>query len=316
MDTRDLVSVIVPVYKVEPYLDRCVESLCRQSYPALEIILVDDGSPDRCGALCDAWAEKDARIRVLHKENGGLSDARNRGVELAKGAYISFVDSDDYVSPDYVAYLMALLREQDADIACGGYRMVSAGGETFDGQPDERVLRLEREDACLALLGQEHYMPLVTAWAKLFPAQLVRDNPFPKGRLHEDEATTYKYYDGCRAVALGTREIYAYYQNPQSITHTKTRKNREATLLAAEEQWAWFDGRGEERLRRAAADRLLNDAVYLAAKGDETYRAFLRSGEAARYLEKGLRIKTRVRYAGYRLFGADLTEAYHKILKK
>ena len=106
---NELVSVIVPVYKVEPYLDRCVASILAQTYPNLEVILVDDGSPDNCPALCDAWAQRDARIRVIHKKNGGLSDARNVGLDAASGAYISFVDSDDYIAENFIETLYDLL---------------------------------------------------------------------------------------------------------------------------------------------------------------------------------------------------------------
>ena len=106
---NELVSVIVPVYKVEPYLDRCVASILAQTYPNLEVILVDDGSPDNCPALCDAWAQRDARIRVIHKKNGGQSDARNVGLDAASGAYISFVDSDDYIAENFIETLYDLL---------------------------------------------------------------------------------------------------------------------------------------------------------------------------------------------------------------
>ena len=119
---KPLISIVVPVYKVEPYLDRCVRSLVGQTWKELEIILVDDGSPDRCPELCDAWAARDGRIRVLHKPNGGLSDARNRGTELAAGDYVSFVDSDDYLAPDAVAYLYSLFEGQREDVAAGALR--------------------------------------------------------------------------------------------------------------------------------------------------------------------------------------------------
>ena len=105
---NELVSVIVPVYKVEPYLDRCVASILAQTYPNLEVILVDDGSPDNCPALCDAWAQRDARIRVIHKKNGGQSDARNVGLDAASGAYISFVDSDDYIAENFIETLFMI----------------------------------------------------------------------------------------------------------------------------------------------------------------------------------------------------------------
>lgn len=178
MTENPLVSIIVPVYKVEAFLDRCVESLLAQSYENIEIILVDDGSPDACPGMCDVWAEKDHRIQVLHKANGGLSDARNQGVKLARGEYVCFVDSDDYVSPDHVEYLLGLLRDYGADIACGSFRPVSGDGESFGSQPEEHVACFDKISSYKALSGR-YYMPLVTAWAKLFPADAVRANPFP-----------------------------------------------------------------------------------------------------------------------------------------
>ena len=115
-----IVSIIVPIYKVEPYLNKCVQSIVDQTYRDLEIILVDDGSPDICPAICDAWAAKDSRIRVIHKENGGLSDARNAGLAIATGKYISFIDSDDYIEPTFIADLHDALSRSGADIAeCG-----------------------------------------------------------------------------------------------------------------------------------------------------------------------------------------------------
>ena len=118
------ISVIVPVYKVEPYLDKCVSSIVNQTHKNLEIILVDDGSPDNCPAMCDAWAEKDSRIRVMHKTNGGLSDARNAGMAVATGELMAFVDSDDWIVPDMYEYLYQRLTEDNSDIAACGVQMV------------------------------------------------------------------------------------------------------------------------------------------------------------------------------------------------
>lgn len=117
MSEQPLISVIVPVYKVEPYLDRCVQSIVNQTYENLEIILVDDGSPDHCPAMCDAWAAKDGRVQVLHKENGGVSTARNAGINIAKGAFFTFVDSDDWIARDMILALYRLQKESTADVA-------------------------------------------------------------------------------------------------------------------------------------------------------------------------------------------------------
>ena len=115
---KDLISIIVPVYKVEPYLDRCIQSIVNQTYKNLEIILVDDGSPDNCPVMCDTWAQRDTRIKVIYKKNSGLADARNMGLEVAKGTYLTFVDSDDYVDERFVECLYAQIQESDAQISC------------------------------------------------------------------------------------------------------------------------------------------------------------------------------------------------------
>ncbi len=311
-----LISVIVPVYKAEDLLDRCVESIVRQSYSRLEIILVDDGSPDGCPALCDAWRARDGRIRVLHKPNGGLADARNHGVSLAAGDYIFFVDDDDYLSPDAIEYLLSLLDDGRADIAVGAWREVYDGSETFAVQPPEITRFFTPQEACLALMGNTHYMSLVTTWGKLYAARLLKENAFPVWSLHEDEATTYKFYDQCRGVVLSSRVIYAYYQNQQGIVHNRSARHHESTLRCWEEQVAYFHERGEEPLRLAAADRLLNVAVDLADRGEAVYRDYLKSGCGKPYLLPGTRLKTRVRYYGYLLLGADLNKLYHKILGK
>lgn len=316
MEQSPLISIVVPVYKVESFLDRCVKSILSQTYNRLDIILVDDGSPDRCPQMCDEWAEKDSRIRVLHKENGGLSDARNHGAAIARGEYISFVDSDDYISPDYVEYLLFLLRETGADISCGAFRTVYGSGERFENQPPEHLERFDSVTACRELMDDAHYMQLITAWGKLFPRHIVVDNPFPVGRLHEDEATTYKYYYQSGSTAIGTREIYAYYQNAKSITHTKTRKNTEATLLAFEERFCYFEEQGCRELALAAARRLLSDLLYQAAAGNEVCREYLKAGRGEKYLLPELDAKIKLRYHTYMLLGLDPTELQHRIRRK
>ena len=312
-----LISVIVPVYRVEAFLDRCVESLLRQSYPHFELILVDDGSPDRSGALCDAWAQRDSRVRVLHKENAGPSAARNRGVDLARGEYVSFVDSDDYVAPDYLEYLYTLLTENEADIACAQYRVVYDGEERFEGQGEEKLSVFSSEEAILALYGQELYMPFVTAWAKLFKREIVQNVRFPEGRLHEDDATAYRFFAASGKTVLGSRAVYAYFQsNAGSIVHNRSEKTQQDALMAFTEQCAFFAGRGQTELERAARDNLLNIAVDMADKGDRVLRDFLRDGRAKPYLGRDLRFKTRVRYWGYQLLGVDLNKLYHQLLKR
>ena len=129
--SQPLISVIVPIYKVEEYLDRCVESLINQTYKNLEIILVDDGSPDNCPQMCEAWAQKDSRIKVVHKENGGLSDARNAGFEVATGDIISFIDSDDWIEPEMFETMLSQMEKDDSDIVSCGVNWVEENGSVI-----------------------------------------------------------------------------------------------------------------------------------------------------------------------------------------
>ena len=129
MKNKDLISIVIPVYKVEKYLDRCVQSVVEQSYKNLEIILVDDGSPDNCPVMCDEWANKDKRIKVIHKQNGGVSSARNAGLEIATGKYLQFIDSDDYIDKDYTERLLSGYDGGDFDLSCGGYKIIPLKGD-------------------------------------------------------------------------------------------------------------------------------------------------------------------------------------------
>lgn len=209
------ISVIVPVYKVEAYLPRCVESLMSQTYKDFEIILVDDGSPDTCPVMCDAYAKKYSNIHALHKENGGLSDARNAGMTIAKGEYVTFVDSDDYVHPAYLEMLMQGIR-QDADFSVCGFT------EVYDGNGIEDLNTSRISAACVnakeglvEILYQGFHD--VSAWGILLPASLARKYPFPKGKLFEDLYTTYKFYLAAETVAFIRVPLYYYYQRKGGI---------------------------------------------------------------------------------------------------
>ena len=195
-EEQDLISVIVPVYNVEKYLDRCVESLLGQTYRSLEIILVDDGSTDGCGAMCDGYTRRDSRVRVIHKRNGGLSDARNAGLAVASGSYIGYVDSDDWIEPDMYARMHQACAESDAQLAVCRYfseyrdRTVSGGSGS--------VVPLSR-DALLRIYigGHDEYIIYNSVWSKLFRSDLVRGMVFPKGRNSEDIVYTTRAF--CRA---------------------------------------------------------------------------------------------------------------------
>lgn len=209
------ISVIVPIYKVEAYLDKCITSLVDQTYRNLEIILVDDGSPDNCPAMCDAWAERESRIKVIHKTNGGLSDARNAGMAIASGELLGFVDSDDRISQDMYQILYDRMEHDNSDMAACGVEMVWE-----DGTPSRMLTRpgscvLEREEAMRAIVEESWLKQPV--WYKLYKTALVRDIPFPVGKYHEDVFWSYQAIGRCRCVSVSDQTGYYYLQRNTGI---------------------------------------------------------------------------------------------------
>lgn len=217
MKKQPLLSVIVPIYKVERYLPRCVDSILKQTYGKLEIILVDDGSPDGCGAICDDFAGKDSRIRVIHKENGGLSDARNAGIDIARGDYLAFVDSDDYLEPDAYQSMLALAEKYAAKLVCAGrYDEDDRTGDTAPGLCPEREEFVTGVELVRRILRWEHLDS--AAWDKLYARELFRDIRYPVGRVVEDVPTTYRLALLAGGGALLPKPIYHYLHREQSIT--------------------------------------------------------------------------------------------------
>lgn len=215
MNQDTLISVIVPVYKVEKYLDRCVESIVNQTYLNLEIILVDDGSPDSCPAMCDAWAQKDSRIKVIHKENGGLSDSRNAGMAAASGAYIGFVDGDDYIAPEMYRLLLERIREEGSDISACGAELVFEDGTAPRPLTKSGTCVLDRETAMEAVVRESWLKQPV--WYKLYKTALIRDIPFPVGKYHEDVFWTWQAVARAKSVSVFDTPCYFYVQRRGSI---------------------------------------------------------------------------------------------------
>ena len=211
----ELISVIVPVYKVEDCLDKCVQSIAGQTHSNLEIILVDDGSPDRCGAMCDAWAEKDSRIRVVHKENGGLSDARNAGLAVATGSLISFIDSDDWIEPDFLEALLTAMEQQDAQIAECAVDLVDEDGNLLRLREAAQVPVVEKHEGLHRLIQEDGIFQ--TVWNKLYRRHVLEGILFEKGKCHEDDFWTYQIFDRMDRLAVVNRPMYHYLQRSGSI---------------------------------------------------------------------------------------------------
>lgn len=258
----ELVSLIIPVYQVEPYLDRCIRSIIAQTYQNLEIILVDDGSPDRCGEICDRFAQEDPRVRVYHNANGGVSCARNYGVAHAHGVFVSFVDADDYVAPNYVEYLINLLMRYHADISCCCMVKTTENTSVYGTSPSipsEQLLT--GKEACQALFG-DLYDILVIVCGKLYKREIIRKYPFPIGRRYEDEAIVCNYYYAADRVAVGNQCLYAYYQNPGSFMHARKNCFNEDLIWALRRRAEFFREQNEPELEKAAWNMLVQHCLY------------------------------------------------------
>lgn len=211
----DKISVIVPIYKVEKYLHRCVDSIINQTYTNLEIILVDDGSPDSCPKICDEYAKIDDRVKVIHKENGGLSDARNAGLKIATGDYIAFVDSDDWIHKDMYNILHKNIIEKNADIVECGVKKISKFENQFEEISDESFIKYTKENLMKDLICED--IVKQTVWNKLYRKNVIKDFTFEKGKVHEDEFWTYKVFDRCNILIHINADLYYYFQREDSI---------------------------------------------------------------------------------------------------
>ena len=234
----DIISVIIPVYNVEPYLERCVLSVINQTYKLLDIILINDGSTDRSGVICDRLKEIDNRIKVFHKENGGLSDARNFGIERAKGTYFFFLDSDDWITKDAIETLYRLLNKHHADLAVGSFEKTSQSNHIIS-KVTEQVRVLDSEQALYALCSNEKTL-FVTAWGKLFHHELFNDIRYPLGKVHEDEFTTYKNYYNAKKIVVTNQPLLFYFMRDSSIMKSRSKLVHQLQVIEALEERAQF----------------------------------------------------------------------------
>lgn len=223
--TNSLISIIVPVYNVEKYLPRCVDSLLGQTYTNLEIFLVDDGSPDQCGKICDDYAKKDQRIIVIHKKNGGLSDARNVAINVAKGEYITFVDSDDYVASDYVKTLYRLVEKHRCKVGVAQLQTFYEGYEVEANQPPYYEMVFEPIRGIEKMFYQELFD--TAAWCKIYHRSLFETGiRYPFGLLYEDLPTTYLLFLQADKIAFCNQIIYNYLLRADSIEGQPFKANK------------------------------------------------------------------------------------------
>lgn len=217
-----MISIIVPVYRVEKYLKKCIDSILNQTYSEFELILVDDGSPDGCPIICDEYADQDSRVKVVHKTNGGLSDARNAGLEIATGEFIGFVDSDDYIAPQMYSVLLNSLLENDADVAICNYARVDENNKKGNASliPCSKY-RCFSQSKFIEELLQPYGGTFIVVWNKLYRKSIFQNLRFPYGKQHEDEFIIHHVVAQCKKIVCVEDELYYYTQRNDSIMSQK-----------------------------------------------------------------------------------------------
>lgn len=229
-----LISVIVPVYKVERYLDKCVQSIVNQTYQNLEIILVDDGSPDSCPQLCEKWRNKDTRVNVIHQTNGGVSNARNCGMKIASGEYISFVDSDDALAPELYEKVMSIFEKYSVDIVTFDCERVTEDGKKLGGTEIITDRLITSADALKEMI-QGNICEY--AWNKVYRADVLNGIWFPSGRYFEDSAVMYQIFIRAKQIYTLNERLYYYLQRSDSIVATMNAKKLSDLYQARKERY-------------------------------------------------------------------------------
>ena len=262
---NDLISIIVPVYKVEQYLPKCIDSILDQTYRNLEIILVDDGSPDMCGRICDEYAKQDTRIRVIHKENQGLGYARNSGLEICSGTYIMFVDSDDFLSTDAVQVLYERIVSDQSDMAMGKHIDTYADGRLDDTSCKwMQDLVISGENLCRRMDGSIN-VP-VSAWGKLYRRSIFENLSYPSLKCGEDLWIFPEIMDQCERISVINGTIYYYFQRNTSIVHMKSETAKRDELDATLRMTVYFVNNNMMNCAYAWYSRGIDKAGYFKNK--------------------------------------------------
>lgn len=263
-----LITIVVPVYNIEKYISRCIKSIINQTYKNLEIILVDDGSKDNSGKICDEYQNKDNRIKVIHKINGGLSDARNVGIEHARGELIAFVDGDDYVEKEHIEYLYNMLMKSNADISVCQFNIMYEGSEkkSKKTKKDKQIV-VNNVEALETMLYNKKFCN--SACTKLYKKNLFNDIQFPKGKLYEDLGTTYKLIAKSKKLVYGNLQTYNYLINRKdSIINRKFDEKRMEAIKFADEILKFVNGK-YPNIKNAAIARLYMECIFTIVQIDE-----------------------------------------------
>ena len=323
---EELITVVVPIYRVEKYLVKCIDSIIEQSYKNIELILVDDGSPDKCPQICDEYKNKDSRIKVIHKQNGGLSDARNEGLKIATGEWITFIDSDDYVGINFLEKLYSSATSVGADISICDYQAVS---DDTGIEKEETNIEVFNNVKCLEEMyhPQKHGMEFV-AWGKLYRTALFKKNKieYPVGKIHEDTFTTYKLIYVAKEIAFTNCVEYFYRKRENSIMTSTFSLKRLTILDATEEACEFFLKRNEQKLFDLAVNALFRKFINLyielinydfgsvSVRNEEQRRLIKRFNENYNKYMRKSNLDTKHKLF-YKMFGTFPAGFYENLLK-
>ena len=301
-----LVSVIVPIYKVENYLKQCVDSLICQKYSNLEVILVDDGSPDGCGKICDEYKEKDSRIIVIHKENGGISSARNAGLEIAKGEYIVFIDSDDYVSDSFIYEMVEEMEKSvETDLIITSYYNVYSN----DGATEDRIEKSEvLEDSTKYYTGKEiinnrfgkQRIPFVLAWNKLYKRKLFNKVCYKEGAVREDEIIFRSIMEQCERVAFINKPLIFHRIRSGSIMTSYSKINVICNMEWMTKEIEYYKSQGVYEqlhiLEHMMSHEYVKNSIFIDNELKMRYLHDIKSAMKDLCHAKDVKIKTRIHY--------------------
>lgn len=259
-----LISVVIPIYNVEKYLDSCIESVIRQTYQNLEILLVNDGSTDQSEKICREYANKDARIKIINRKNGGLSAARNSGIREAKGKYIFLLDSDDVIHTKTLQILYESLYYTNSKIAIISHKCINEDQtpNIYENDLKKKMITLSgRECNCAFISNELDSIDMTVAWGKLYSKCVFDKIKYPEGKLHEDEYTTYKIFDMCDKCVYIKTEVYYYRIRQKSIMSSKKTKNYIDAIMAFKEREKYFEERKKNEEQAIALYRILMEYI-------------------------------------------------------
>ena len=278
------ISVIVPVYRVEKYLPACIDSILNQTFTDFELILVDDGSPDRCPEICDETAKRDARVRAIHQANQGLSAARNAGIEAAHGAWLSFVDSDDFLAPDFLETLHDAAVRARADCALCGVQLTDEAGQKI-GQLLSVADGVRTGWSILETLCRAPEITYLVAWNKLYRRDVFQTLRYPVGMQNEDTYLAAELFDTVQTVICVSKPMYFYRQRADSIMHTAVTTRNLDRMWAFEHCFAYFEARGLEALMPDAEKKMFAKltGVYYRLPKEERQSDAVRQAKKAQW---------------------------------